>query len=374
MFFKKQKPKIDPKVRFQNRQFNQKLQEARTFKRTARPVPESGFDRFLLRIGLGSRWVQILFALVVLGLVYLVYAPNFLSIQAIQVEGLSDELKTKVETAVQDEINSSPFYDPQRNILFLSKNRITNLLANIPGVNSIESINKNFKQKTLVITLKPKQETFLVRSKGVVYDVYNDGTLKGQAGLGFDSWATTVNPSMIKVDLAAKVVGLEQNQNKFFTDDSVKYMTELQKGLKNITGSTLVYFSVRIPQLKEQQEFLEEQLAEEVQDNLDSEVDPEKASESVEQIPQEIIAELPDTDITLPINADELDLFFQKGNDAKRNFKVIIDTKEEPELLIQRLNLLLSQTVPERYNNLSYIDLRIQSRAFICLLNTVCNR
>ncbi|HEX3099924.1 MAG TPA: hypothetical protein VHQ41_03040, partial [Patescibacteria group bacterium] len=63
MFFKKKKPKIDPKIRFQNRQFNQKLHEARTFKRTARPVPEGAIERFLRKIGLGSRWLQILIAL-----------------------------------------------------------------------------------------------------------------------------------------------------------------------------------------------------------------------------------------------------------------------------------------------------------------------
>ena len=151
MFFnKKKKPKIDPKVRFQNRQFNQKLNEARTFKRVARPIPDGGFERFLRKIGLGSIWRQIFLGLLVLGAVYLVYAPNFLSVQSIKVEGLSEAELVRVQTAIQDDLNKVPFYNPQRNILFLSKSRVMKVLAGIPGIDSVENIDKQFKEKILL--------------------------------------------------------------------------------------------------------------------------------------------------------------------------------------------------------------------------------
>lgn len=379
MFFKKKKPKIDSKVRFQNRQFNQKLQEARTFKRTARPIPEGGFEKFLSRIGLGSRWKQIFFALLVLGVVYVVYAPNFLSLQTIQVEGLSEADRSKVETAIQDNLNKTPFYNPQRNLFFLSKNRVREVVSNIPAVDSVEGIHKNFGQKTLTITLKSKYEKFLVRSADSVLDVYNDGALKGVAGLSRDSWVSTQNPGMLKVDLNATISGNSTESSslqQFFSANTVEYMAKLKEATNGITGSSLAYFSIRIPQLKAQQEFLEsqEQVDEQPTKEESAEGEPESSTESSVEPAPEPKEELPAVEVSLPINADELDVYFQKGSDQRRTFKVIVDTKENPEALVQRLNLLLSQTAPERYAQLSYIDMRIPSRAYVCLLNTVCNR
>lgn len=384
MFFKKKKPKIDPKIRFQNRQFNQKLHEARTFKRTAKPIPEGSFDRFLKRIGLGSRWMQALVVLLFLGVVYVVYAPNFLTIQIIRVEGLSDEQRELAETAIEDSLNKTPFYNPQRNLFFLSKDRVNRAVMSVPGVDLVEKVSKNFGQKTLTVIVKAKHERFLVRSNDQIFDIYNDGTLKGQAGLSRDAWAGVQNPGMAKVDLGANVPSQETRQ--FFSPESVEYMIRLQEALKGIVGSPLAYFSIRIPQLKEQQDLidaaaeqqrlLEEEIAAQNSDGEDeTEIDPSASEEPVAEPAAEAPpVTLPKIDITLPIKADELDILLQKGTSQQRVFKVIVDTKENPEQLVQRLNLLLSQTAPDRYNNLSYIDLRIQSRAYVCLTNSPCTR
>lgn len=388
MFFKKKKPKIDPKIRFQNRQFNQKLHEARTFKRTAKPIPEGSFDRFLKRIGLGSRWMQALVVLLFLGVVYVVYAPNFLTLQTIRVEGLSDEQRKLAETAIEDSLNKTPFYNPQRNLFFLSKDRVNRAVMSVPGVDLVEKVSKNFGQKTLTVIVKAKHERFLVRSNDQIFDVYNDGTLKGQAGLSRDAWAGVQNPGMAKVDLGANVPSQETRQ--FFSPESVEYMIRLQEALKGIVGSPLAYFSIRIPQLKEQQDLidaaaeqqrlLEEEIAAQNSDTADeenatgpeTEIDPAITEEPATETAPTIT--LPKIDITLPIKADELDILLQKGTNQQRVFKVIVDTKENPEQLVQRLNLLLSQTAPDRYNNLSYIDLRIPSRAYVCLTNSPCTR
>jgi hypothetical protein len=354
MFFKKKKPKIDSKVRFQNRQFNQKLQEARTFKRTVKPIPEGEFNKFLRRVGLGSRWTQSLVVLVLLGLIYLVYAPNFLSLQKITVVGLTDAQRHEAESAIQNSINHTPFYNPQRNLVFLSKNRLTAAILPISGVESIQGIHRNFKDKSVTIEVKPKHEQFLVRSATAVYDVFNDGTLKGLAGIDGNAWVGIINPSMAKIDLPANI---PQPSGAFFTKTAVTYLTETQTALKGITGSPLAYFAIRLPEQSQQQTFLE------------------NSAPQIEQTETEApVVELPKVDVQLPINTDELNIFLQKGQNQQRTFKVIVDTKEDPNQMVQRLNLLLSQTAADRYNNLSYIDLRIPSRAFICLLNTVCNR
>jgi hypothetical protein len=387
MIFQKKKPKIDPKIRFQNRQFNQKLQEARTFKRTVRQVPDGSMEKFLAKIGLGSRWMQILVALVVLGVVYVIYAPNFLTVQAIKVEGLPDDQRKLVESAIEESLNNPPFYNPQHNLFFMSKVRVTQAAMSVAGIDAVEKISKNFPQKTLTLQVKPKHERFLVRSNEQVFDVYNDGTLKGVAGLNRDAWLGVQNPGMAKVDLGGTVP--QQESRQFFTPETVQYIIVVQEKLKGIVGSPLAYFSVRIPQLKEQQDLIdaaEEQqrkLREEVEaehdanTNADSEEeDKEESGKQEEEPPVETQAPstLPKIDISLPIRADELDLIFNKGTNQQRTFKVIVDTKENPDQLVQRLNLLLSQTAPDRYNNLSYIDMRIPSRAFVCLLNSPCTR
>ncbi|HEX3099421.1 MAG TPA: hypothetical protein VHQ41_00420, partial [Patescibacteria group bacterium] len=300
---------------------------------------------------------------------------NFLSVQAITVQGLSDADNAVVQTAIQDNLNHTPFYNPQRNLFFLSKSRVRQQVSSVPAVDAIESIRKDFGKKTLTITLKPKHELFLVRSTEQVFDIYNDGILKGQAGLNRDAWESVQNPSMIKIDLGGKVSNIQNgNQNQFFSKDTVNYMIKLQEALKGITGSPLAYFSIRIPQLKDQQAFLESQ-QQPVEDPTAASSTASQAADTTETppTPEPQPAELPSVDVNLPINADELDLILQKGSDPKHTFKVIVDTKENPEQLVQRLNLLLSQTAPERYNVLSYIDLRIQSRAFVCLSGTACN-
>ena len=381
MFFNKKKPKIDPKVRFQNRQFNQKLHEARTFKRTARPITEGPLNKSLQRVGLGSRLKQIFFGMLFLGLVYVIYAPNFLSVQSVRVEGLSEFERIKAEAAIYDNLNNTPFYNPQRNLFFLSKNRVREVVSTISGVDVVESIYKNFKTKALTITVKPKHEKFLVRSSDAVFDVYNDGSLKSVAGVNRDAWMGIINPGMIKIDLGG-MVNLQSDDSQefkmFFSESTVEYITKLHESMKEITGSNLAYFSIRIPQLKEQQEFLElqkkkleeatgeEQADGALQNTDDQSFDPEPE--------QQVEPLLPAVDVTVPINADELDIIFQKGTDSKRTFKVIVDTKEKPEQLVQRLNLLLLQTSPERYSQFFYIDLRVPSRAYVCLLNSPCIR
>ena len=145
MFFnRKKQPKLDPKVRFQNRQFNQKLQTARTFKRTTKPVADGKIDKYLNSIGLGSRILQAGIVLFVLALGYVVYVPNFLSVQKIEIEGASEADSILIESAIRNEIGSAPFYNPQRNLLFTSKSLVSKATLGVPGVGNVNVISKNF--------------------------------------------------------------------------------------------------------------------------------------------------------------------------------------------------------------------------------------
>lgn len=363
MFFNKnKKPKLDPKVRYQNRQFNQKLQQARTFKREARIVPDSSVDKFLYRIGLGNKWLQALVLLVILGLGYIVYAPNLLTLQSISIEGASDSDRGVIEASIRNVIGNAPFYNPQHNMLFLSKNRVQQATFDIPGVDSVAHIRRDFKTKTLHVSVLSKYEKFLVRNNNRVFDIYNDGFTKGEAGVNAQSWETTKNPNMIKVDVQADITNIDNK--KFFTNNAVQYMHELQENIKGIIGTSLSYVQLSRAEI--------EPINSQVDDN---EADPseEILEEEVVSTPEKDATESPQQQIELPITPGQIDLIMQKGTDQNKTFRVIADTAESPHDLVQRLNLLLSQTDATRYNNLSYIDLRVKSRAYICLINTVCD-
>ena len=375
MFFKKKKPKIDPKIRFQNRQFNQKLQEARTYKRSARSIPESSFRKFLSQVGLGSIWRQLLFLIIFGGAVYIVYIPNFLTTQKIIIEGMSASDTAAAETAIQDSLNGAKFWNPQHNILFLSKNRLAEAVNSIPGTDRINDINKDFKNKTVNISVTSKYERFLVRSTDKVYDVYNDGSTKGVAGIDKNSWENLENPSMVKVEISGRITN--DTHKEFLTPDTVKYILDAEKQLKGVVGSSLAYIKISLPEFKQPlppTENDQENSQQDAQSKEEEKPDAEKKSEE-ETASEPIIEPEPVnlTEVTLPIKADEIEFYMRKGN-SDRYLRVIADTKESAHDLVQRLNLLLSQTAPERYNNLSYVDLRVANRAFICLINTPCNR
>lgn len=375
-FNKKKKQKLDPKVRFQNRQFNQKLQQARTFKRTIKPTPDTDIDRMLSRVGLGSRLAQIGVGILVLGALYIVYAPNFLTLQEITVEGLSETEANSAEAALRGSIGNAPFYNPQRNLLFLSKARVTEAVMNIPAVHRIDRIERDYKTKALKVVVQAKHERFLVRSTDKVFDVYNDGTIKGVAGIDRASWETTRNPNMARLDIPGNIL-VGENQREFITSQIVDYIIKSQEELKGIMGSTLAHYSLIIQETKPIESDLptiEEQVEELERERLGIEevVAPEEEEPKlVEPEPEPEPEKIPE--IPLPLNPQELNIVMQKGTDPKRTFRVLVDTQENPRDLVLRLNLLLSQTAPERYNNISYIDLRIKSRAFVCLLNTVCD-
>jgi hypothetical protein len=145
------------------------LQQARTFKRNARPVPEGAFSKFLTRVKLGSAWRQVGLALLVLAILYIVYFPNFLTLQSIQIDGVSDSDRANIEATLRDSLSKVPFYNPQRNIIFLSKARINAVLASFPQIYTIDKVDKNFVKKSLHIVVTPKQDRFLVRSKDKAY-------------------------------------------------------------------------------------------------------------------------------------------------------------------------------------------------------------
>lgn len=377
LFFKKKQKKLDPKVRFQNRQFNQKLQQARTFKRAPKPIIESKLERFLHQIGLGSRLLQALLVLLVIGIVYVIYIPNFLTLQKIIIEGTSDSDRSLIEASVRNALGSAPLYDPQRNLLFTSKSRIADAVLAVNGVDTLQSISKEYANGTLRIKVLSKYEKYLVRTSDHVFDVYNDGTFKGEAGMARDEWDDVENAYMLKVNIDAQVEA--QQAMAFFTKSTVTYLTELQENANGIIGSSVLYVNIsnREINLKDEVTSEESEVVNE-QNTVSDEPEPIEIDGLDSASQKDLLRADQDANavidkISVPISPGQLEIIFQKGENPNKTFRVIVNTKESAHDAVQRLNLLLSQTSADRYANLSYIDLRVKSRAYICLLNTVCD-
>lgn len=357
MFFKKKKPKLNSKVRFQHKQFTGKLQTARNYKRKALAIPETQFDKILAKVGLGSKWAQIGAGVILLGLIYLVYLPNFLTVQKITITGLSESQTRDLEIAVRDEIANTNFFYPEKNLLFLRSDKVVrDATKNLASINKIEKVSKSLSKQELIISAESKYEKFLVSTPNKVYDVYNDGLLKGEAGVGIDQWQNLDTPSMLKIKLTGEVSADKHVQ--LLNPNLVNYLNDLNNKISQVPNAKLAYY-----QFKETKEVIVPTVSSDVENPL---------PESTEQIPT------PEPDnknqtLTIPINSAEVHAVFYKGT-SQNTYRVIFDATKDVQKSIDNLKLLLSQTSPERLAQLNYIDLRLEERAYLCLQGAACNK
>lgn len=369
MFFNKKKAKLDSKVRFQHKQFKTKLDTARTYKRSSKAVPDSGFGKFMSSVGLRSRWSQGLFFVLLGTLFYLAYIPNFLSVQNISISGLSQEQTEQLDAAIRKQILDSSFFNPQRNLVVLQTETIIAAARTIPSIDYIASIDKDLSSQTLYVNAASKYERFLVATPEKVYDVYNDGSLTREAGLIRTDWSGTLTPSMIKVQLYQEFDF--ETHRQLFHPDLMNYLNRLLEQVNLIEGQQLAYLTFREPEAPEPiNQPTVEQIPIETEVDEESVPEGEETSQAVEEV---LIEAEPLPKLSLPYNSSEVHVVYYKNNDVRRTYKVIFDATADPVKTIEELRFLLAQTAPDRYNRLFYIDMRIPDKAFICLENTACS-
>lgn len=355
MLFQKKNKKLDSKVRFQHKQFTGKLITARNYKRTAAAIPETKFDKFLAKIGLGSKWAQIGVGLIVLALLYLVYLPNFLTVKNIAITGLSESQARDFEIAIRDEIANGNFFYPEKNLIFLRNAVVYDAMAKVPSVSKVSLIYKSLAKQELTIEAESKYEKYLVATPSKVYDVYNDGLLKGESGIKRDQWAAISNPNMVKIELAGDIQS--DDAGKFLHASLVGYLENLNTKLGQIHNLKTAFYKFEDSPQPETVKIKTDEL----QTNI------EEDQPSVE------ITQPESRQLSLPINSAEVHAFIYKG-DSQNTYRVIFDATKDVQKSIDNLKLLLSQTSPERLMQLSYIDLRLEERAYLCLQGAPCNK
>lgn len=332
-FNQSNKKKLDAKVRFQHGTFAKQLDRQRRYRRKARFVPISLPDRFLARFGLNSRFKQALAALVLAGVIYGLYFPNYLTITQVEIKGLNEEVAKNIQDRAWQAIHHAPFYNPQQNLWVLNPKLIRGVILQDQRVFAVNQIKKRYREHTLVIEATPRTERFLVSTPERVYDVYNDGLLKGVAGLGVDQWRNESAPRMIKLQLPGD---LQNPSGDLINADWVNRLEQIADYLHQHNLPALKYISFG--------------------DVLES-------ADAIETMPTATIAS--------PVIPEELALQLTKPDGG--SFTVKLDPRGELSPALERFKLLLNQTPAERLNQVVYIDLRLKERGYLCLNGSPCS-
>ncbi len=365
MLFKKNKTKS--KVRFEQKEFTSKVRQARNFKRKSNPVSNTPYATFMKRLGLSTWWSQALAFLGLLGLIYILYVPNLLSIKSVEVIGANLSEKTLLETEAKKVIDTNPFWYPKNNLLFLQPKKIIQQISTNPNVYQVNSIIREWKTGKITVSVTLKYEKYLVLANSKVYDVYNDGTLKGLSGLSEEvQWKNEQNSSMTKLKFDYPFT-LEENQaflsqellvnlNSFydFIEDKIDQVQYIE--LKIPT-------SIKVDQLASENSVNSSDIVNEVE-IIEGEGESEDKNDNNTALPQ----------IELPLQGGELLVYLPRSKNDGSQYYVRINSTQEPDSVVARLLLLLSQMNPDRFNQLDYIDMRVDSKAFICLVNTPCSK
>jgi hypothetical protein len=318
MFGKRQK-KLDPRVRYQHQNFTRKLQQARGYKRESQPLPEDWRGYILTKLGLKTRFSQILSIIVLFGLIYLVFIPNFLSAKNTKVLGLGEEDTKRVEADVTTYLNDAPFYLAQHNLVFLSKGRLAQELLQDKKIFRVKEIKKSLLSRTVTVTVEMKAPHFVAKRNGQVYSIYNDGSVQEQLNLDASQWLTA-RPELVKIE--------DHNIDSIYPDQA--------------------YLS---PDLINKINLIVERFKPAVNNEIDYFVIPANNN--------------------LPLQPDDVVVMVKKPNN-KPDYKVIFDASQNWDEAFNKLTLLFSQMPVDRYNKLIYVDLRFADRAFLCLADALC--
>ncbi len=319
--------KLDPRVRFQNLNFTRRLQQAKRYQRSTRPVPETLIGRAMTAIGLDSLWSRLAVAACLLGLIYLTYIPNFLFIKNIDVTGMTDDGATSVRQTVQEFFASSRVPWPQQNTIFFRPARLASYLtAHNSQVWKVAGIDKKLFNR-IVVRVNPKQERYAIGTPTGALVAFNDGTVARPLDLGAATFSEAALPGLIKFKLgpiAPPAVGA-----KVFSPALVQALEQLIDGFGSQLQLSITYIT------------------------------------PFDSGPTEAIAQL-------PLDPHELSVYTRKKS-GSGDFRIIFDTRNDLGPVINQLKLLLGTFTPERLASLAYIDLRLPDRAYVCLVRTPCD-
>ncbi len=287
-------------------------------------------------------------------LIYLVYIPNFLYIKSVKVAGADVDAAGGVQRVVSEYFSKAFPLRAQKHIVFLNPQSLQNyLLDNDKLIFKINKIKKNWWSRTLTVEITQKVEQFAVVTNMGSYAVYNDGTVSREIS---SDPAQPPPQELIRLNYSDSGI-LETNQT-YLSGDFAAKLVFIKKSFEEILHSQVDSFQM-LPQNPDQP----------VQ-NANTALPTNTAPDNTQ-----VTAEMKTTS---PLNPPDLSINLKKNNlPAKSrvtNFAVYLDLIGDLNSTLAKLNLLLNQMDPARYQNLFYVDMRLPDKAYLCLVNTPCTR
>lgn len=297
------------KIRYQNPDFRRKLQQARDYKRLLKRIPQNKLGIFLASLGLASRLAQVVLFVVILGLVYFIYAPNVFTIKHVEIAGVDNPAKADIEINV-NHFFESKFYWPQNNLLLLSKNNLNKyLLSQSKPVADIIKIEKKF-PSGLRMEVKQRFDKYLLKNQENNYILSNDGLISKYLNLEDLSATNTSYTNLIVIDLKEKRQFYENQKTadkNYFQD-----LDEIINLSENQINSEIVKFE----------------------------------TENFEQ---------PNISAT-----------------TQAGLQIKFDVNSDLPNIFNHLRLLLKEVGGNKLREIKYIDMRIKDKGFVCYKNATC--
>lgn len=260
------------------------------------------------KIGLSSTLSKTLTILALCLVVYIVYIPNFLFVKNITLSGLNENQLGSVKNTTAEFLNKHLPW-PQKNLLLLSKNKLTDfLLQNNQNILSVEKIEKDF-PNGLKIYILPRVDRFAANTPNGIFTIANDGLIKNQLAENLNA-STTLPNGLILIKLNTKET-IFAGKNAF-PKSTAEFLTQAYAQLPKIIKSPVESFE---------------------------------------------LSQAPDYDITALTSS---------------GLKIYLDLKSDLPKILQRLDLVFSQISEPEKNNLSYIDMRFTEKSFVCQKNQPC--
>ncbi len=296
MMFSKNK-KTDSKIRFQQTGFRQRLQSARAYKRQGLKNP-----------GTAKLWLKLLAAVLAIGLLYLVYVPNFLTIKNIRVSGIGTDGQTQISELVNNYFKAKPLA-AQSNWLFLSTKGLTQYISQRDNdITAVGTVKKKF-PGTINISVTSRITAFKITTPLQQLLISNDGLVRQDiTGLGTSTVPQTAGLINLTVgDASSTIVG-----DKYLPDSLMSAINQLQNLTQNQLKLTVDHFE--IPNLQ----------------------------------------------------ATDLSEYVTLG------FKLMFETTTDVGQAVNQAQLILNSLAASQQKNLYYLDMRFGGKAYVCYQNTAC--
>lgn len=310
--------------RFQQKQFVNKINEAREYKREVEPT--SAFWVWFKKIGL-----VLFFLLFVSALVFL--DVRFFNYTQYSVTGTNEVLNSAVKDGIADYVTQKKFlFIEQGNFVFFRKQKLRNYLLNkIPNLYSVE-IKNQFPNK-LEVVAEEKNEKFIITDTKNVFTVYSDGKI---------SRVTSNSPTSIFTQQAGKLIKVIL-QGEIDRDQEGNFNRAVLDQISKVVKISYSPFDYK-PNL--------------IIAGLSS-------SEVLPGVKEDLL----DTDLVIVYTA--LGVEYNPSINSSY-YKLYINTSGDVPEVMARANLVISKLTKDKFAKLYYLDMRTEDRAFMCFRGSPC--